>query len=258
MINTFSIFYTLEEVTSVNQNLPFDEGAGEVNGVVDVGNFTNSQIPVAVETALNASSITRVFTVSFDRDTRLITISADGIFDLLISTGSTAGSSIFQLLGFTGAVDLTGLTSYTSDSPIGDFYEPQFKFQSYVDESNFREFNNPSVSESASGKVEVVSFGLKRFFEMDIKFITNLPMDNKVIKNNANGLADAQRFLRFITTRNNFEFMPDIDTRSTFFKVNLETIRGNSTATGYKLKELFTQNLPDIYETGVIGLRIVE
>jgi hypothetical protein len=38
----------------------------------------------------------------------------------------------------------------------------------------------------------------------------------------------------------------------------LESSPDYSDGTGYKLKELFDKNLPDIYETGILKLRIVE
>lgn len=258
MIDTFSKFYYGHEVTNTNLNIPFDEGAGELNATINVGSYALSEYIVAVESALNAASVTRVFTVSVDRDTRLVTISADGTFDLLVSSGVTAGASAFALLGFTGA-DLTGASSYTGDSPSGSAYFPQFLLQDYVDEEDYREFISPSVNESASGEIEVVRFGINRFFEFSIKYITDEPMDNYVIKNNPNGRADARLFLRDITKRNTFEYMPDEGDSNTFFKVILEKIPGNKTATGYKIEELNRQNVRDIFEIkGKITLRVVE
>lgn len=257
MIDTFSVFYFGHEITSTNQNIPFDETAGELNAVIDIKSYTLSEFVVAIETALNAAAVSRVFTISVDRDTRLITIAADGIFSLLISTGITAGSAAFNLMGFTGSSDLTGSASYTGDSPSGQIYEPQFKLQSFVDEEDFQQSVDASVNESTNGDIEIVRFGIRKFFDMDIKFITNTPMDGKVIKSNSTGLEDARAFLQEITKRNRFEFMKDIDDRATFNKVILEKIPGDKSATGYKLKELFNQNLPDIFETGILSLRVV-
>lgn len=257
MINTFSIFYYGHNITSDNLNLPFDEGSGEISAELTIGSNTLSEFVVNLENALNASSVSRVFSVSVDRSTRLITISADGVFDLLTLTGSTVGTSCFTLAGFTLTADLMGQSSYTGSFGSGSVYEPQFMLQSYVDKENFVESASASVNESASGNVEVVRFGERLFYEFDIKFITNLTMDGKVIKNNPTGLEDARLFLREITTRNKFEFIPNIDDKNTFDKVILEQIPGNQTATGFKLKELFTQNLPNIYETGIIKLRVV-
>lgn len=257
MINTFSSFYYGHEVTALNYNLPFDEGSGELNAEVDIGSYTFEEFVSAVQTALNIASIIRTFTLTYDRETRLVTISADGNFDLLVLTGTTTGSSVFELLGFTGSSDLTGLSSYTGVSPSGFEYNPQFMLQSYVDKEDYQESASASVNQAASGKVEVVRFGVNQFYEFDIKFITNLPMDGTAIKNNSTGVEDARNFLKYITKRNRFEFMPDINNKNIFDKVVLESIPGNNTATGYKLRELFGQNLPNIYETGTIRLRVV-
>lgn len=258
MINTFSIFYFGHEITSENLNLPFSEnGVDEINATLNVGTYTLNEFAGEIQSALDNASVTRTFTVTLNRTTRKITISADGTFDLLIGTGTTFGSACFDLMGFTGSVDLTGLTTYTGDSGSGSVYEPQFKLQSYVSKDDFQESAQASVNQSASGAIEVIRFGINKYYEMEIKFITNNLMDGKVIKNNPSGLQDARLFLQDITKRNRFEFMPDIDDRNTFDKVILESIPGNRTATGYKLRELFNQNLPDIYETGIIKLRVL-
>lgn len=258
MIDTFSKFYYGHEITTENQNIPIDDGTGEKNAAIEIGTYTLGEFVFAVETALNAASNIVSFSVSVDRVTRLITISGDGPFDLLIGTGATRGSSAFTLIGFTGAVDLVGLSSYVGDTGSGSVYFPQFLLQDYVDQEDYREFIDPAVNQSASGQVEVVRFGVNSFFEFKLKYITNLPMDNYVIRNNPNGIEDARLFLRDITKRNRFEFMPDADDSATFFKVILEQIPNSRTGTGYKLEELTNQSLRDIFEIrGTIRLRVV-
>ena len=256
MIDTFSIFYFDHEISSENQNLPFDEGSGEVNATIQIGSYTLTEFATATETALNAASVTRTFTVTVNRATQKITIAADGTFDLLIGTGSTIGSSAFTLLGFTGSTDLTGLATYTGDSISGDFYKPQFKFQNFVDKNDFQDFVDPSVNESTDGNIEIIRYGTRQFYEFDIKYITNTPMDDQVIKSNATGLEDARRFFRSITKRTPFEIMLDIDDRDTFDKVILERIPGSRTATGYRLQELFRRQVRDVYEVNGIRLRV--
>jgi hypothetical protein len=126
-----------------------------------------------------------------------------------------------------------------------------------VDRLHSQKSYEPTVNKTPSGRVEVVRFGLNQFFEMDVKFITDKPMDGCVIKNNVSGVADAVDFLEYITQKNKFEFVPDVGDPATFFKVILESYPSFSDGTGFKLRELFTQNLPDIYETGVFTLRVV-
>jgi hypothetical protein len=262
-LNTFSIFYYGLKITggtSANNNLNFlepNDGNVELTAVIDPGTYTYSELITAITTAMNAVGDLD-YTVTVDRDTQVMTIASTDTFELLIGTGSQKGISPFVLLGFTGSVDLTGASTYTGDSPSGDSYSPQFILQDYDDKDNFKERNDPSVNVAASGEVEVVSFGLVSFYRFGIKFITNLAMDGKVIKNNPTGVADARRFFESITERGAFEIMTDISNRSNFSKVILDALDGSRTGTGYRLKELTARNLPGYYEVNNIKLRVFE
>ncbi len=161
------------------------------------------------------------------------------------------------MLGFDFSIDLVGDDSYTGNLRSGSVYRPQFQLQSYVPPDNFQESVSPVINESGDGRVEVVRFGTKNKIEMDIKFITNLPMDGLTIRNNPSGLSDALAFINYITQKKKFEFVPDVDSADDFHKVILENTPGFSDGTGFKLKELFFEGLPDIYETGVITLRVI-
>ena len=91
---------------------------------------------------------------------------------------------------------------------------------------------------------------------MNMLYITNLPMDGKLIKNNVTGLSDAQAFMQFITTRNDLEFMPDEDDSASFFTIQLERTATNSKGVGYLLKEETGKNLPGFYSTGKLKFRV--
>jgi hypothetical protein len=160
-------------------------------------------------------------------------------------------------MGFVYPGDLTGASTYDGSEDTGEQYYPQFWLQSYVDRLNSQKSYDPTVNKTPSGRVEVVRFGLQQFFEMDVKFITDLPMDGHVIKNNQNGLSDAQDFFEFASQKFKFEFIPDVDDPNTFYKVLLESFPGFTDGTGFKLKETIAQNLPNFYETGVFVLRVV-
>jgi len=262
-INSFSIFYfglKIEGGTSANNLLNFLE-PGEANieltAEINPSTYTFSEITAAVKVAMDAVGALD-YTITVDRDTRLITISSTDTFELLIGTGSQVGTSPFQLLGFTGSSDLTGASTYTGDSPAGDVYEPQFKLQDFDDKENLKMREQPAVNISASGQVEVISYGLVPFYQMSINFITNIVQDGKVIKNNPTGVEDARRFFESITERGAFEFMPDIGDRATFDKVVLESLAGSSTGTGYRLRELTGRNLPGYFEVKQIKLRVFE
>ena len=262
-ISTFSIFYfglKIEGGVNANNLLNFlepNEGNVELTATISPGTYTYSELNSAIVVAMDAVGDLD-YTVSVDRATRLITIASTDTFELLIDTGSQSGSSPFTLLGFTGSVDLTGASTYTGDSASGDFYEPQFKLQDFDDKENLKMREQPSVNVSASGEVEVISYGLVPFYQMSINFITNIVQDGKVIKNNSTGVEDARRFFESITERGAFEFIPDIDDRDTFSKVVLESLAGSRTGTGYRLRELTGRNLPNYFEVKQIKLRVFE
>lgn len=255
MIDSFSQFYYGTNVDRNSRFLNFDEGSGELSAEIPVTSYTLSELATAVQSALNSAGVD-TYTVTVDRASRTFTISSDGTFSLLVSSGSQVGQSIFSLIGFTGA-DRATAASHTGDSSSGSVYKPQFKLQSYVDKDIFQQGVSTVVNKTTEGAVETVTFGTERFYEMDIKFITDLPMDGKVIRNNPQGLADAIAFMQDISEKNRFEFMPDENDADTFSKVILESAPGFSQGTGFKLRELFNQNLRDIYETGILKMRVV-
>jgi len=251
---TFSLFYFNFDVDKSNRFLNFKEGAGpELTASVAVGSHTFTEILTEVKTAMDAVGAL-VYTVTGDRDTREITISSTSAFDLLISSGTQVGSSVFATIGFTGA-DLTGLTTYTGN-PAGQIYEPQFKLQSFISSEDSQESVNASVNTTANGEVEVIRFGLAKFIEMNIRYGTDLKADGKVIKNNPTGLTDLRTFMQFITTKAPVEFMIDIDTRSTFQKVILESTPSSRQGIGYRLNERYDNNLPGYFDTGPLTFRI--
>lgn len=255
-LDTFSVFYFDYEVNTLNNILNVDEGSGEVAVEVAVGSYAPSELAVAVENALNAQ-LNNVYTVTFNRDERTFTISADASFDLLIDTGTQVGVSLFPLIGFTGA-DLTGLLTYTGNNKSGKEYLNQFKLQDYIAPDMDKRRIDASINESASGDIEVVSFGFRRFIRFSLKYVTNKTGDNKVIKNNPNGFSDLVEFLSYLTSKGPFEFMPDINNRDEFFILLVESIDSNNDGTGYRITELVDRDLPGYYEVNNIVCRIVE
>lgn len=260
MIYTYSQFYYGYQIKSEPYNgyIDIDEGTGPITISVPVGSYTLDTLADAVREAL-LSQGTLNYTVSVNRTTRRFTIAADAAFDILAFTGDHAGNGFYELIGFNPTADFTGQLTYTGTLFSGDAYEPQFKLQSYIGPDDWQESNQASVNVASTGTVvEVVNFGLARFIQFDIKFITNRFGDGIVVKNNHTGIEDARRFLQYITQKNYFEFIPDITNANNYYKVILESTPDYSDGTGYKLKELFDKNLPDVYETGILKLRVVE
>lgn len=257
MINTYSKFYYGLEVTDENRYLDFDEGSGELTAEIQNGFYTLEELAQAVEDELNEiGSLT--YTVSVNRTTRIITISAGSNFDLLWDSGTNTANTIGELLGFAVASDDTSASSYASDSASGSVYLPQFKLQDYIDSNSYRMLRNATKQKSASGLIEVINFGTDQFFEFSIKFATNIPQPSTgPIINNSSGVEDLQDFMQWITRGAQVEFMPDSATPSTYYKLVLDSGGGDSNGLGYKLQEQYGRGLVGYFETGVLKFRIL-
>jgi hypothetical protein len=254
-LTTFSTFYFDYEVTRDNLYLNFAEGAGpELTAEIQVGSYTFSTLATAIKTALDiAGALT--YTVIANRNDRTYTISSTSNFSLLVSTG-TATDNIFSTIGFTGP-DRTGASTYTGLT-AGKSYEPQFILQDHISSDNSRKAVEATVRKTTNGRIEVVKFGVEKFVQLNIKFANNLAQDGRVIKNNPQGIEDLQEFMQFLITKSPIEFMPDIDNKSTFEKLLLESTPSDRDGIGYELRELYDRNLPNYFETGILRFRVVE
>lgn len=262
MINSFGTipsFYYINSVTNSNYFLDFDEGTGELTAEIPSGDYTMTTLATAIQDALNGSSTNNyVYTVEFLRDERKFKITCDNIVSLLVSSGSHVGNDIFSLIGFTGS-DRTGLLTYTGNNQAGSEYVPQFPLQEYIDQEDFQKSVSASVNKSANGVVEVVSFGIEKFYEFNIMFATNIDVGNHgPIRKNLNGLSDLRSFMRYIITKKSIEFMPDYDDKSTYYTILLEKTDEENLGTGYRLKEMYTKNLPGYFETGNLRFKLIE
>ena len=256
-LGTFSKFYYGFEITTSNNKFDIDEGSGELTATLEIGIYTPEQMADELKLQLDAAG-TKTYTVSFSRTTRKFTIACDsGTFEVLIDTGTNASASPYDLLGFTGTSDLTGAGTYTSDSAAGYEYRPQFWLQDYTAPTNWYEKQDASVNETATGDVEIISFGDVQYTDFNILFITDKVMDGRVIKNNPSGVANANSFMQFAIKRGPVEFMPDEDTPSTYYTIVLESTPENSNGTAYKLKEEVGKSLPGIFTTGRLKWRVL-
>jgi len=256
-IQTIPAFYFIDPISTDNQNLDFLEPLElgfEITAAITPGAFSLTNLMIQVKNAMESVG-EQVYTVSVDRDTRIVTISSTAIFDLLISTGST-GNSIFSTLGFNGA-DLTGLTSYTGDTAIGSVYIPQFIPQSFNSFENNVENISASVNESADGVVEVITFGEVSKMSFNIKFVTERVRSNESrIENNQNSLSELRLFMNFLITKQELEFMIDRSDRSSFQTIFLDRTAISKTGVGYRFRELIKQGLNDYFETGKLVFRL--
>ncbi len=256
MINTWSKFNFGTSINQTNYLGDFKEGSSTFLATLAAQSQTLGELLVNVQAAFNLAG-GQAYTVSINRSTGFVTISAPGNFSLLLSTGVNKVKSFWSILGFTQAADLTSANTYTGLVPAAQVYYPQFYLQSYVGPNDSQLGYDSTVNRTATGRTEIVRFGIDQMIEMDIQFITNIAMDNAVIKNNPSGVTQAETFMQELISKARFEFVPDISNPGTFFKVVCDQTQGYSDGSGYKLKERFADGLPGIFDTGVITLRVV-
>ena len=251
-IKTKSTFYYGHTITLQNQAINFDEGGGSpLTATIDLGEYTLNTFADAVASAMNLAG-TQEYSVSVDRFTRTLTISAPLNFSLLPVTGADANQSAFELMGFT--VDVSGSNSYAGDSPSGSAYSPQFLLQRYVDFTDDVETNNVSVNESASGRVEVVSYGQIEFMTCNITFATDI-VPQGVIEENPTGVKDLNDFMRYLITKAPVEFIPDRNNPNVFTDTLLERTPESQNGTSFRLRELYARNLTGYFEPGTLRFR---
>lgn len=253
-IQTKSKFYYMDSVSSTNQYVDFDEGSGELTATLTSGSYTLTDFATELARAMTAAG-GQTYTATLNRTTRKITLSASSNFSLLLSSGSHTASSGLVLAGFSGSSDRASTNSYEGASACGSEYKPQYFLQKYVPSTDLQKEVMPSINQSASGKVEVLSFGTVKFIEMEIPFCTSLSQSGAAIENNATGEADVRSFLQAIVKKIDFEFIPDRDTVATFEKVILESTPEDSKGVGYRLREMLP--LAGYFTTGKLILRVV-
>lgn len=253
-LKTFSAFIYGHNITSSNQFVDFSEnGVTEIGAEIEIGSYTLTDFVNAVSVAMNEFG-GQEYTLTLNRTTRKITISASSNFQLWVTTGSHSAISAFSLLGFTS--NKSGSNSYTSDVASGILFEPQYKLQKYVSFDDNVESIESSVNTSASGVVEVVSFGEANFMECNISYATDI-VGQGAIKNNPNGVSDLRNFMSYLIRKYPVEFLPDIDNPSVFYPCILEKTRASSKGTSFILYELYGRGLANYFESGDLTFRKV-
>lgn len=252
-IFTYSAFNYGHKITGDNQNINFSEnGVDELTAEIPVGSYSLGSFVSALSVAFNKAGALD-YTTTLDRVTRKITISASGNFELWITSGSLINISAFPLMGFTGA-DLTGASTYEGDSASGFQYSPQFLLQNFTNFEDEQRKAEASISETASGQVQVTSYGEVKTMTANITLATDIP-NQVAIRENLNGISDLRNFMVYIIEKNPIEFIPDENTPSTFVKCLLEKTPESSEGVGFKLKELYSRNLTGYFETGDLQFR---
>lgn len=255
-LTTFSSFYYGHTIDSTNNIIAFNEGGAEIEAEIEIGSYTLTEFAEAVEAALNEAG-GQTYTVTVNRSTRVLTIAASSNFSLLVDTASSEFTA-FSLMGFTGA-DRTGANSYAGNAGSGSSYAPQFILQDHIASGDYSDARGGVVNEAASGEVEVVKFAQVAFVQMNIRYATDIDQGvGGPITTNATGVADLRAFMNYAVTKAPIEYMPSSSVPATYQKLILESTPLSQKGLGYKLKELYDQNCPGYFETGILKWRVVE
>lgn len=256
-LTTYSKFYYGHIVTADNNKINFNEGGSELTATLNTGSYTLSEYVTEIKRALDAAGAL-TYTVSVVRSTRIITVAAGSNFALLTTSGTQIDSGAFDMMGFSGA-DKTGASTYSASVASGSSYSPQFLLQDYISNDDLRKSVDASISETASGRVEIVRFGVSQFFEMNIRFITDITQPSiGPIRTNSSGRANARTFMQYLINKTPVEFMPDENTPDTYHKVILESSPEDPKGAGYRLKPRYDIGLPGYFDSGLLKFRVVD
>lgn len=260
MIYTKSAFYYGFEITAENQNVDFIEDSGsEITAEIDVGSYTPTKFCAALKNALQTTG-TLVYNVTFNRATRIISIeSVGGSVKFLTHSGSHNGVDPFAMMGFSKVSDTALATSHVGVVAAGQKYEPQAWLQDYVPPRHLKGAVDATVSKTASGAVEVVSFGTEMFMECSIVLASNLNDELfSGYRPSSTGRDELVQFLDYLRTKAPVEFMESVDNTSDFETMILESTSESNTGVKYRLKESWDKGLPNYYESGKLVFRVIE
>jgi hypothetical protein len=260
MIYTKSKFYYGHTVTADNRAISFSEdGINELIAEIKIGNYSLSAYVQEIKRAMNEVSGGNNYEVALDRATRIITISGDNPFTLYTQTASIILISAFQMMGFNDAQDLTGFNSYSGQFGSGSVYLPQFFLQDFQDFRFNQKTASANVNQSASGLVEVVSYGNIKLMSCNIKYINDyLQPDNSIFENNPTAINDTLTFLEYLITKGRVEFIANRDDSNEYVECILDSTSREQNGTAFELRELYSQGLNGYFETGLLKFRKIE
>lgn len=258
-LSKFSRFYYGIEIDETNNTLCIQDQLPltDITYIrVRNGNYSFTEFILELKRALDEGA-NQIYSISLDRHTRKISISATNNFNLFFSSVADNESLMGDVSGF-GSVDYENLNNYEAIGPMGKEYSPQFWLQDYVAFGESGGLVEASINKTASGKVEVIKFGNESFVELNIKWITNQEIGcGSFIRENPRGLEDAIDFMKYLITKGRLEFMEDEKSPGSFLTLFLEKSPESSTGIKYKLKEQVTKGIPGVYETGVLVFKVI-
>lgn len=244
-------------VTNTNRYINFSEnGVDQLTGLIDIGSFTLTKYVDLVAKAMNSVG-GQEYTVTIDRATRRITISADSNFDLLLATGNNITYSAYNMIGFDGTSDLTGLNSYTGTIGSGSQYLLQTPFRNFSDFPRNKEKAESVVYDTPNGIVETISYGVTERMYCDIPMITNIT-PQQYIRETATGVEEFEQFIDYAIGKAPIEFIYKASEPNNFAVCLLDKTKSNSKGTGRRLVERIKDKLPGYFEMKGLVFRKIE
>ena len=254
-LNTLSVFYYGTTITRDNKYLNFDEGGGELSAEIPVNDYSLQEFADIIAETMSLTG-TQEYTATVNRATRKITISAPANFTLMTGTGSQIGSAPWALMGFTNLTDYTGANSYVGTVGAGYEYRPQLLLNQYIKPEDYEVKESAVVNQSANGVVQTLQFGDGQRMQCNIRGASNeTGIKTDPYFENVNGIQDLRNFMKYLITKSKIEFMPDVDTRGTYYKLLLETTDADRSGTKFIIKNMDGSN--KFYETGTLMFRKV-
>ncbi|MBO9666965.1 MAG: hypothetical protein J7501_09145 [Bdellovibrio sp.] len=247
---SYSKFYYGFRVTQETSKLDFIESGVLKTAELTIGDYTLAGIATEVARAFNIAG-SQQYSVSADRATRRLTISAAGPFSLLPFSGSHTDWSAYRLIGFDLDIDLLDGTSFEGQEGAGEEYLLQFPLQSYVPARLNRKAIEGTRKKTITGVIEATKFGVEKRMECELLFITDIPQDGSTpLRTLDDGVEKACKFLDFATDLGFVEFMVDENRPSEFEVYRLDSTDTDPNGLGYVLYEDFDKGLPDYFHTG--------
>lgn len=255
-LKTHSLFYYGYVVTGDACIVDFKEGSSAaIFATLNLAGYSLTDFAVELARAMTSAG-SQTYTVSVDRSTRKITISAASAFTLLIASGSHHGTSVFGVAGFTGSDTASGLTHQSNAA--GSSYKTQFILQSHIAPEDWQDSTYATVNKAASGKIEVVSYGQENFLQAEIKYATSINVGaGSQVRTNATGVDDLRALMAYLITKGPLEFMADESNPNTFITVLLESTPDDQKGLKFKLQEMYAVGLPGFYQTGSLLFRVI-
>jgi hypothetical protein len=253
-----STFYYGLKIDSLNRVIDFKEGLVVKKAIIPIGQYTGQQLANEIKKAMDTAG-DNIYTVTFNRVNRKLTISSNVVFQLLTSSGINIGTTAFATMGFNNLADKTGSIAYDSDFGIGYAYTTQFPLQSHKPTKNNRKAIDGQINKSSSGVIEVVKFGNERFLSFENAYITNIPQSpDSIIINNPTGVEEFVQFMEWATEKYILEIMIDSKNPNDFQTFILESTETDPKGLDFELVELYDRGFPECFRSGILKFRLME